>query len=180
MGTSEAKLLLDVKGLGIQFGGLKAVSDFDIKIKKSELIGLIGPNGAGKTTVFNLLTGVYVPTEGEIVFNDENITGLPPFKVTRKGISRTFQNIRLFDELSVLDNVKIGNHTLANHSIMSSIFRFPHIFLRKKRWKKSDGVFKNSSIRLFKDGKQKLTIWYAKAVRNCQGAFSRTKIATPG
>lgn len=132
MGTSEAKLLLDVKGLGIQFGGLKAVSDFDIKIKKSELIGLIGPNGAGKTTVFNLLTGVYVPTEGEIVFNDENITGLPPFKVTRKGISRTFQNIRLFDELSVLDNVKIGNHTLANHSIMSSIFRFPTHFLKEK------------------------------------------------
>ena len=98
---------------------------------------LIGPNGAGKTTSFNLLTGVYVPTEGDILFNGERINGLPPFKVTRKGISRTFQNIRLFNELSVLDNVKVAYHSLAKHSILSSILRFLLILKVNKKWKKN-------------------------------------------
>lgn len=121
-------VLLDVQSAGIQFGGLKAVSGFNMKINKGELVGLIGPNGAGKTTSFNLLTGVYVPTEGEIFFDGKQINGLPPFKVTRLGMSRTFQNIRLFDELSVLDNVKVAYHSQANDSVMSSIFRLPSYF----------------------------------------------------
>lgn len=120
--------LLQVNKAGIQFGGLKAVSEFSMEIKQGELIGLIGPNGAGKTTCFNLLTGVYVPTEGEIIFNGERLNGLPPYKVTQKGISRTFQNIRLFKDLSVLDNVKVAYHSLAKHSILSSIFRLPSHF----------------------------------------------------
>lgn len=124
----SSEVLLDVQNAGIQFGGLKAVSGFNMKIKKGELVGLIGPNGAGKTTSFNLLTGVYVPTEGNIFFDGKKINGLPPFKVTRLGMSRTFQNIRLFDELSVLDNVKVAYHSLANDSVMSSVFRLPSYF----------------------------------------------------
>ncbi|WOV83439.1 ABC transporter ATP-binding protein [Sporosarcina jeotgali] len=124
----SSEVLLDVQNAGIQFGGLKAVSGFNMKINKGELVGLIGPNGAGKTTSFNLLTGVYVPTEGNIFFDGKKINGLPPFKVTRLGMSRTFQNIRLFDELSVLDNVKVAYHSLANDSVMSSVFRLPSYF----------------------------------------------------
>jgi branched-chain amino acid transport system ATP-binding protein len=124
----ENKPLLHVKGAGIQFGGLKAVSGFSMEIHQGELIGLIGPNGAGKTTSFNLLTGVYVPTEGDILFQGKRVNGLAPYQITRKGISRTFQNIRLFNELSVLDNVKVAYHSLAKHSIMSSIFRLPSHF----------------------------------------------------
>lgn len=121
-------LLLKVEHLGIQFGGLKAVEDVNMYLNKGELIGLIGPNGAGKTTTFNMLTGVYEPTEGEIVFDGKKINGLPPYQVTKLGISRTFQNIRLFKEVSVLDNVKIANHHLAKHSILSSILRWPTHF----------------------------------------------------
>lgn len=124
----SSEVLLDVQSAGIQFGGLKAVSGFNMKINKGELVGLIGPNGAGKTTSFNLLTGVYAPTEGEIFFDGKKINGLPPFKVTRLGMSRTFQNIRLFNELSVLDNVKVAYHTLANDSVLSSVMRLPSYF----------------------------------------------------
>ncbi|WP_040285720.1 ABC transporter ATP-binding protein [Sporosarcina koreensis] len=124
----SSDILLDVQNTGIQFGGLKAVSGFDMKIHKGELVGLIGPNGAGKTTSFNLLTGVYVPTEGEIFFDGKKINGLPPFKVTRLGMSRTFQNIRLFDELSVLNNVKVAYHSLAKDSVLSSMLRLPPYF----------------------------------------------------
>ncbi|QEY19777.1 ABC transporter ATP-binding protein [Psychrobacillus sp. AK 1817] len=122
------KPLLEVLNVGIQFGGLKAVQNLNIVLKQGELVGLIGPNGAGKTTSFNLLTGVYAPTTGDIVFNGERINGLPPFKVTRKGISRTFQNIRLFNELTVLENVKVAYHSLATHSMISSILRLPSHF----------------------------------------------------
>ncbi|EIJ80671.1 ABC transporter related protein [Bacillus methanolicus PB1] len=128
--------LLKVQNAGIQFGGLKAVSDVNIEIEKGKLVGLIGPNGAGKTTFFNLLTGVYVPTEGSIFLNGEKLNGLPPYKITRKGISRTFQNIRLFSELTVLDNVKIAYHSLAKHSILSSIFRLPSHFSGEKEMEK--------------------------------------------
>ncbi|MFJ5717625.1 ABC transporter ATP-binding protein [Neobacillus sp. NPDC093127] len=124
--------LLEVKNAGIQFGGLKAVSGFNMELHQGELVGLIGPNGAGKTTSFNLLTGVYVPTEGEILFNGKQLNGLPPYKVTQSGISRTFQNIRLFSELSVLDNVKVAYHSLAKNSILSSIFRLPSHFSEEK------------------------------------------------
>ncbi|MCK1991655.1 ABC transporter ATP-binding protein [Peribacillus muralis] len=120
--------LLKVDSAGIRFGGLKAVSAVNVELFPGELVGLIGPNGAGKTTFFNLLTGVYVPTEGTITLNGENLKKLPPYKITRKGISRTFQNIRLFSELSVIDNVKVAYHSLAKHTIVGSIFRLPGHF----------------------------------------------------
>jgi branched-chain amino acid transport system ATP-binding protein len=125
--------LLNVENVGIQFGGLKAVADANIVLNKGELVGLIGPNGAGKTTFFNLLTGVYVPTEGTITLNNERLNGFVPYQITRKGISRTFQNIRLFDELSVLDNVKVAYHSHAKHSIFSSILRLPTYFSGEKQ-----------------------------------------------
>ncbi|BDG45937.1 MULTISPECIES: ABC transporter ATP-binding protein [Parageobacillus] len=130
MATST--LLLKADGVGIEFGGLKALSGVNIELHMGELVGLIGPNGAGKTTFFNLLTGVYEPTEGTIMLGNEKLNGLPPYKITRKGISRTFQNIRLFGELSVLDNVKVAYHSLARHSILSSIFRLPSHFSGEK------------------------------------------------
>ena len=102
--------LLEVKNLGISFGGLRAVDEFNVSIEKGELYGLIGPNGAGKTTVFNMLTGVYKPSKGVITLDGENITGKSTRDINRAGIARTFQNIRLFKEMSVLDNVKVGLH----------------------------------------------------------------------
>ena len=120
------KPLLKVDSVGIQFGGLKAVSGVNMEIHHGELIGLIGPNGAGKTTFFNLLTGVYIPTEGSIFLKGESLRKLPPYKINQKGISRTFQNIRLFGDLSVIDNVKVAYHSLSKHSIFSSIFRLPN------------------------------------------------------
>lgn len=98
--------LLEVKELSKDFGGLRAVSNFSLEIQPGEIVGLIGPNGAGKTTVFNLITGLIAPSSGKIIFQGEDITGLPPFKISRKGIARTFQNIRLFKNMSVLDNVR--------------------------------------------------------------------------
>jgi len=121
-------LLINVEKMGIQFGGLKAVQGVNMYLNQGELVGLIGPNGAGKTTSFNMLTGVYTPTEGTIIFDGIKLNGLAPYQVTQKGISRTFQNIRLFKELSVLDNVKVANHSLAKHSMWSSIFRLPNHF----------------------------------------------------
>ena len=99
--------LLEVKSLGISFGGLRAVDDFNLKIEKGQLYGLIGPNGAGKTTVFNMLTGVYKPTDGSIFLDGENITGKKTIDINKHGIARTFQNIRLFHQQSVIDNVKM-------------------------------------------------------------------------
>jgi len=124
--------LLSIQNVGINFGGLKAVSGFNMEIHQGELVGLIGPNGAGKTTSFNLLTGVYTPTFGEITFNGKRLNKLAPYQVTKIGISRTFQNIRLFNELSVLDNVKVAYHSLAKHSIVSSILRLPSHFSGEK------------------------------------------------
>lgn len=117
--------LLEVKNLGISFGGLRAVDDFNIKINKGQLYGLIGPNGAGKTTIFNLLTGVYKPTDGSIILDGENMAGKKPAQINAAGIGRTFQNIRLFKKLSVLDNVKIGLHNHAKYSMLAGILRFP-------------------------------------------------------
>ena len=102
--------MLEVKNLGISFGGLRAVDSLDMTIEKGELYGLIGPNGAGKTTAFNMLTGVYKPTDGVIKLDGEDITGKSTIEINKAGIARTFQNIRLFSELSVLDNVKVGLH----------------------------------------------------------------------
>lgn len=151
-----SKLLLQVKGAGIQFGGLKAVSNINIELHQGELIGLIGPNGAGKTTSFNLLTGVYVPTEGDIIFDGKRLNGLAPYQITRHGISRTFQNIRLFSELSVLDNVKVAYHSLAKHSILSSIARFPsHFSGEKEMEEKAIGFLKIFELDHLKDEKAK-------------------------
>ncbi|HEX8255714.1 MAG TPA: ABC transporter ATP-binding protein, partial [Thermoanaerobaculia bacterium] len=102
--------LLHAKNVTIRFGGLTAVSDLNIEIHPRELVGLIGPNGAGKTTIFNMLTGVYKPTEGEIRISGTSTKALKPYNITSLGVARTFQNIRLFKELTVLDNVKIGGH----------------------------------------------------------------------
>lgn len=117
--------LLEVKNLGISFGGLRAVDGFSVSIEQGRLYGLIGPNGAGKTTVFNLLTGVYKPTRGIITLDGENITGKTTIEINKAGIARTFQNIRLFKELSVIDNVKIGLHNEYHYSTIAGILRLP-------------------------------------------------------
>lgn len=117
--------LLEVKNLAIAFGGLRAVDGFEIKIEQEQLYGLIGPNGAGKTTVFNLLTGVYKPTEGKILLDGEDITGKKTIDINKAGIARTFQNIRLFKKLSVKDNVKVGLHNKYHYSTISGILRLP-------------------------------------------------------
>jgi len=114
------------------FGGLSAVSSVNIYLDKGELVGLIGPNGAGKTTIFNLFTGVYKPTKGEIRLNGEKIDGLKPFQITRKGIGRTFQNIRLFSDLTVLDNVRIAYHIHAKYGIFSAITRLKRYKIGEK------------------------------------------------
>lgn len=124
--------LLEVKNLGISFGGLRAVDDFDITIKKGQLYGLIGPNGAGKTTVFNLLTGVYKPNEGIVNLNGENITGLSTIDINKAGLARTFQNIRLFKNLSALDNVKSGLHNEYRYSTLEGVLRLPRYFKTEK------------------------------------------------
>ncbi len=124
--------LLEINNLAIHFGGLRAVDEFDLTIEKGELYGLIGPNGAGKTTVFNLLTGVYKPNEGIIRLDGKDITGKKPIQINREGIARTFQNIRLFKQLSVLDNVKVGLHNRYGYSTAASILRLPSYFRTEK------------------------------------------------
>lgn len=124
--------ILDVKNLSISFGGLKAVDDFNVSVEKGQLYGLIGPNGAGKTTIFNLLTGVYKPDVGQILLDGKNITGHKTTDINKAGIARTFQNIRLFKELSVLDNVKVGMHNHHPYSTLSGIFRLPGYFKVEK------------------------------------------------
>ncbi len=124
--------MLDVKNLSISFGGLKAVDDFHMAIEKGQLYGLIGPNGAGKTTVFNLLTGVYKPDSGSIELDGMNITGRKTTDINQAGVARTFQNIRLFKELSVLDNVKSGLHNHHPYSTIEGILRLPRYFKVEK------------------------------------------------
>ncbi len=120
---SNTTAVLEAKGLGVEFGGLKAVSQFDISIKDGELVGLIGPNGAGKTTVFNLLTGVYQPTEGKFFMNGEIMNGKPTHVVVHSGIARTFQNIRLFKNMTVFDNVKIAFNRKMKYNLASAVLR---------------------------------------------------------
>jgi branched-chain amino acid transport system ATP-binding protein len=123
------KPLLSVKHLTMQFGGLRAVQDFNLELQVGELVGLIGPNGAGKTTVFNMLTGVYEPSEGTIELEREGqtevISGLPPHKITRKGLARTFQNIRLFKSMTVWENVAVARHFTVPYNLAQGIFRLP-------------------------------------------------------
>lgn len=128
--------LLEVKNLSISFGGLRAVDEFNVKIEKGQLYGLIGPNGAGKTTVFNLLTGVYKPTSGAILLDGVNITGKKTIDINRCGVARTFQNIRLFKNLSVLDNVKAGLHNQMKYSSVEGVLRLPRFFSTEKKMNK--------------------------------------------
>ena len=127
-GTEKEIPVLRTSHLGITFGGLQAVSDFNMTIGKSELMGLIGPNGAGKTTVFNLLTGVYKPTEGAVILNGVRVNGMPTHKVVQQGIARTFQNIRLFKRLSALDNVKAAMNYKMKYGLRDSVFRLPEFW----------------------------------------------------
>lgn len=122
----DRRPLLEIQGLTKEFGGLKAVNNFDISIYRGELVGLIGPNGAGKTTVFNLITGIYGATRGSIVYKGTQLVGLQPHEITRLGIARTFQNIRLFPTLTVLDNVRIAYHTHAGYGMFDAITHNRH------------------------------------------------------
>lgn len=124
--------MLEIKNLGISFGGLKAVDNFHIQIERGQLYGLIGPNGAGKTTVFNMLTGVYKPNEGIITLDGKNITGKKTTEINKAGVARTFQNIRLFKDLTVLDNVKAGLHNHYKYSTIEGILRLPRYFKTEK------------------------------------------------
>lgn len=128
--------LLETKNLGISFGGLRAVDGFEITLEENELVGLIGPNGAGKTTIFNLLTGVYLPTDGDVKLDGKSIIGKKPYNIVSSGMARTFQNIRLFKDLTVIDNVKIAFHHKMKYGIVNTIFRLPNT----KYWKEESYV----------------------------------------
>ncbi|MDI9475628.1 MAG: ABC transporter ATP-binding protein [Natronincolaceae bacterium] len=119
--------LLEGNNLSMVFGGLSALNSVDIKINKGEVLSIIGPNGAGKTTLFNLLTGIYSPTKGEICFRKKEIKNLKPYEITKLGIARTFQNIRLFKEMSVLDNVIIGQHCRTKAGVFGAMFKTPSV-----------------------------------------------------
>ena len=124
--------VLEARHLGIEFGGLKAVEDFNLTIGKTEIAGLIGPNGAGKTTVFNLLTKVYQPTTGTVLINGKDTAGMNTIQANRLGIARTFQNIRLFSNMTVEDNVRIGLHNQVKYSMLTGIFRLPAYWKQEK------------------------------------------------
>jgi branched-chain amino acid transport system ATP-binding protein len=124
--------LLRIKDLTHFFGGLKAVDNFEVQIEKGSIVGLIGPNGAGKSTVFNLICGLYKPTKGEIIFNGSNLVGFPPHEVASRGVGRTFQNLRLFNDLTVLNNLKIAQYSQANYSLVDAFFRTKR-YLKKER-----------------------------------------------
>ena len=130
-----AEYVLETKELGISFGGLKAAQNVNLKIKKNEIYGLIGPNGAGKTTVFNMLTGVYLPTAGTFYLNGEELKGLSQEKINHKGIARTFQNIRLFNNMTVIRNVMVGLHNLPEYKcdLFSTILRLPRQFKTERK-----------------------------------------------
>jgi len=126
-------VLLEAKNVTIRFGGLTAVSNFNLSIRGHELVGLIGPNGAGKTTIFNMLTGVYQPTEGEIRIGGEPTTEMKPYQITARGVARTFQNIRLFKELTVLDNVKIGGHIHYQYADLAAVLHTNRFYEAEQR-----------------------------------------------
>ena len=129
----DKKPILDVRELGIDFGGLTAVDGFNLMIGRNEITGLIGPNGAGKTTVFNLLTNVYQPTRGSILIDGMPTAGKKTYQVNRMGVARTFQNIRLFKELSVIDNIKVGLHESMKYNLASSLLRMPNYWKEEKQ-----------------------------------------------
>jgi branched-chain amino acid transport system ATP-binding protein len=138
---NDSAPILQAKDVTIRFGGLTAVSCFNLEIRPYELVGLIGPNGAGKTTAFNILTGVYKPTEGEVVISGQPTAELKPYAITALGVSRTFQNIRLFKELTVLDNVKIGGHIHYSYSATSAV-------LHTNRFHEAEQVAEQEALQL--------------------------------
>ena len=125
-------MLLEVNGITKKFGGLTAVDNFSVEIEKGTITGLIGPNGAGKTTVFNLLTGIYPVTSGSIILDDQDVTNNPSHIITQKGLTRTFQNIKLFNNMSVFDNVRIGHHCRGNSTLLGALFRPPSTIREEK------------------------------------------------
>ena len=129
----DKRPVLDVRGLGIDFGGLTAVDDFNLMIGRNEITGLIGPNGAGKTTVFNLLTNVYQPSRGSILLDGVPTAGKKTYQVNRMGVARTFQNIRLFKDLTVIDNVKVGLHQSMNYHLPEALLRLPSYWKQEKK-----------------------------------------------
>jgi branched-chain amino acid transport system ATP-binding protein len=144
-------MMLDTKNITIQFGGLTAVSDFNIHIGDEEIVGLIGPNGAGKTTIFNMITGMYTPTKGEIIFNDKHIEGKKPHVITEIGIARTFQNIRLFQGMTVLENLMCACVLRERPGLFESVLHLPGYMKREKKAKdfslellKSVGLLENA------------------------------------
>ena len=146
--------ILKAENITMQFGGLTAVKDFNLRLNKGEIVALIGPNGAGKTTAFNMVTGVYKPTAGKVYFNNKDITGVRPDLITKTGIARTFQNIRLFKDLSVLDNVLIANHLNIKSNFMDAIFRLPWYRKEEKEMmEKSLNLLKKVGLLDLKDEK---------------------------
>jgi len=133
--------ILRTENVTMKFGGVTAVSNFNLKLQQGKITALIGPNGAGKTTAFNVLTGVYTPTIGKIYLKDADITGIRPDKITALGIARTFQNIRLFNDLSVLDNVLVGNHLHLKSNILDAALRLP-------KYNKEDKIIQDRSLEL--------------------------------
>lgn len=125
-------IILECKDVGISFGGIKAVDGFTMSMEKGELLGLIGPNGAGKTTVFNMLSGVYTPTQGQIILDGKVVNRLSPDKLSKEGIARTFQNIRLFENLTVLDNVKLAMNQFMEYGVLTGMFRLPKYWKEEK------------------------------------------------
>jgi len=113
--------MLELTNIGKSFGGITALRDVSFTVKKGEIVGLIGPNGAGKTTIFNMVTGIFEPTTGELYFNGQRLNGVAPHKITENGIARTFQNIKLFGHMSAIDNVKVGCHTRTNSGFWASL-----------------------------------------------------------
>jgi len=146
--------ILKTDNITMRFGGLTAVSNLNINIEKNEIVGLIGPNGAGKTTCFNMITGVYTPTEGKIHFDNIDITQKKTHKITELGIARTFQNIRLFKDLTVLDNVLIANHMRLNSNVASAVLRTPD-YNKKEKYirEKSLNLLKSVGLEDNKDEK---------------------------
>lgn len=135
--------LLEARGITMQFGGLKAVDNLEFKINKGELVGLIGPNGAGKTTAFNMLTGVYQPTKGEVFLCGKSLKGVKPYEISHRGMTRTFQNIRLFKGLSVLDNVLIAGHQHMKYGLFDAL-------LLTKKYQESESALRDKAMELLK------------------------------
>jgi branched-chain amino acid transport system ATP-binding protein len=135
MSETSSQPILETKNITMKFGGLVAVNNFSMSLAKTDLVGIIGPNGAGKTTIFNMITGIYQPTEGDILLANENIVGKHVALITQKGIARTFQNIRLFKDLTVLDNIRIAGHYRTKYGFLANIFRTKKFHQEEKRLK---------------------------------------------